>query len=463
MNGELLSIIDNLERERGIDKEVLLEAVESALLSAARKSFADYEGLSIRIDRETGAIGAFCQKHVVKKVSDPAKEISTRKARGSIDSALQEGDTCEVEVSVDGFGRIAAQTAKQVIIQKLRNAEREIVYKDFKGREGGITNGVVQKFEQGNVIIDLGRGEALLPFRERPQREEYRPGDRLRVYILEVRRSESGPQIIVSRTHSGLVKGLFELEVPEIEEGIIEIKSVAREMGERSKVAVASKDKNIDPVGACVGVRGARVKSIVRELKGEKLDIIPWSDDAEAMITNALSPARVTEIKLDEAGKSADVVVAHDQLSLAIGKKGQNVRLAAKLTGWKINIMSDAQIQEVEKARAKEGLRLEDIAGVGPLLAERMRAAGVNTLRDVLEAGQVRLQAIPGLGKKKAVTILAGVREREEKLQEVESKVVAAASGEPEPSSQASEGEESPPEEAEEKEKESGPAESKKE
>jgi len=346
LNGDLLVILEYLEKEKGIDKEQMIQAVEQALLTASRKGFGVAGPVKkVTIDRTTGKISAFAEKHVVETVQDPTKEISLQEAQ-QIDPELKVGDTCLVEVMPEEFGRISAQTAKQIIIQKIREAEREIIYQEFGSKQGEIINAMVQTFEQGAIILDLGKTEGIIPPRERVPGEEFQRGERIKAYLLEVRRSNGNIQVVLSRSHPAFVLKLFEMEVPEIREGIVEIKSISREAGERTKIAVASNDENIDPVGACVGIRGARVKTIVRELRGEKIDIVKWDEDPAVFITNALSPAKVTNVKIDEETHTAYVVVPDDQLSLAIGKKGQNVRLAAKLTGWRIDIRSESQGEE---------------------------------------------------------------------------------------------------------------------
>ncbi len=329
MNGEFLSVLDHLERDKGISREVLLQAIQAALVSAARKTLghAEDEGeISVQIDPVTGKI------HIV--------------ADGK-------------EIPPDECGRIAAQTARQVMIQKIREAERDVIYQEFIGKVGQLVNGVIQRFERGDLMIDLGRTEGVLPRHEQSSREEYRTGERLRAYLLEVEKSAKGTQIVLSRTHTGLLRKLLELEVPEIYEGIVEVRSISREAGDRSKVAVASKDERIDPVGACVGMRGNRIKNIVRELQGEKIDIIRWSEEAKEFIKEALGPAQVMQIDIDRTQKRAEVIVADDQLSLAIGKRGQNVRLASKLTGYSLDIRTPAQVAE------RRSVAIGDLPGVG--------------------------------------------------------------------------------------------------
>lgn len=407
MSGDLLAILDSMGKERGIDREVLIEAVEAAILSASKKAFESMPKARVSIDRTTGRIGVFSNKEVVAKVTHPSREIGLTEAK-EINPDLKIGETIEVEVTHRDFGRIAAQTARQVIIQKIREAERDNIYREYETRQGEITNGAVERFEHGNVIIDLGNTEALLPQRERCPGENFRQGDRITAYILEVRKASRGPQIILSRTHPVLVRKLFELEVPEIHQGAVEIKSIAREPGERSKVAVSASMKNVDSVGACVGVRGTRIKSIMRELRGEKIDIVRWDEDLATFITNALSPAQIMDIKINEKEKESHIIASDEQLSLAIGKKGQNVRLAAKLTGWKINIRGQS---EAVRERKEAFLNLTKLPGVGRGLAEALSQAGFHSLKELAGAGIKKLTEVPGIGKKKAEKIQAAAKE----------------------------------------------------
>lgn len=345
MNKELFAAIESLEKEKGIGKEILFEALEVALVSAYKKNFQSAPAVRVSLDRDTGDITVFSQLRVVEDVQLDQQEVNLYEAR-VYDPHCQIGDIVEMEVTPKEFGRIAAQTAKQVVIQRIREAERELIYENFVDRTEEIITGLVRRFEQRNVIIDLGRTEAVLPVAEQIPYERYRQGERVKTFIVDVKKTTKGPQIIVSRTHTGFLKCLFEMEVPEIYEGIVEIKATAREAGHRSKLAVYSNNKDIDPVGACVGPRGSRVQAISNELKGEKIDIIKWSEESEEYVANALSPAKVSAVHLDSEKKIATVVVPDGQLSLAIGKEGQNARLAAKITGWKIDISSETQFTE---------------------------------------------------------------------------------------------------------------------
>jgi len=345
MNGEFLSAIEQIGKEKGIDKEVLIEAIEAALVSAYKKNFGTAQNVKINIDRVTGAVKVYALKSVVEEVSDDFLEISFEEAQ-KIDPRYKIGDIAEIEVTPKNFGRIAAQNAKQVVIQRIREAERVLIYEKFIEKENEIINGIVQRVERKNVYIDLDQVEAIMPPNEQVPKEEYHVNDRIKVYITEVKKTTKGPQIMVSRTHPGLVKRLFEMQVPEIVSGEVLIKNIAREAGSRTKISVYSPNPNIDPVGACVGQHGIRVQKIVEELKGEKIDIIKWDSDPREYIASALSPAKIINVQIDnENAKSAKVVVPDNQLSLAIGKEGQNARLAAKLTGWKIDIKSQSQVE----------------------------------------------------------------------------------------------------------------------
>ncbi|SFG49689.1 NusA antitermination factor [Desulfotomaculum arcticum] len=346
MSTEFLDALKDLVKEKGITVEVLLEAIEAALLSAYKRNFGSLQNAKVYIDRETGECKVFAQRTVVEHVEDPRLEIAVEEAK-TIDPRYEIEDMVETEVTPKNFGRIAAQTAKQVVVQRIREAERNIIYEEFANRDGDIINGIVQRIEQKNVFIELGKTEAILTPTEQMPGESYNQGTRIKAYIVEVRKTTKGPQIFVSRTHPGLLKRLFELEVPELQEGVVELKSVAREAGHRSKIAVYSRDENVDPVGACVGPKGMRVQTIVNELNGEKIDIIKWDNDPSKFIASSLSPAKVVAVEVWEDEKIARVIVPDYQLSLAIGKEGQNARLAAKLTGWKIDIKSESQMAEL--------------------------------------------------------------------------------------------------------------------
>jgi N utilization substance protein A len=348
MNAEFMQAFEQLAKEKGIAPEIVFDAVEAALISAYKRNFGSAQNVRVSLDRTTGEIHVYARKNVVEEVNDSRLELSLAEAK-AVDVRYELEDIVESEVTPKDFGRIAAQTAKQVVVQRIREAERGIIYEEFSNRESDILTGIVQRIEQKNVFIDLGKAEAILAPSEQIAIETYKHGDRLKSYIIEVKKTTKGPQILVSRTHPGLLKRLFELEVPEIHDGIVEIKSVAREPGLRSKIAVYSRDENVDPVGACVGHKGMRVQTIVNELRGEKIDIVKWDTDPAQYISNALSPAKVVSVVANEAEKVSKVVVPDYQLSLAIGKEGQNARLAAKLTGWKIDIKSESQAQAAQE------------------------------------------------------------------------------------------------------------------
>ena len=344
---EFLETLRELSRERGIDEEFLFDAIGAALITAYKRNFGSAQNVRVTLSRDTGTYHVYAVKTVVEDAADEITEISLAQAR-TIRPEYEVGDVIEIEVTPANFGRVAAQTAKQVVVQRIREAERGMIYEEFQSRESDILTGLVQRVENRNVFIDLGKTEAVLTPAEQIPTETYSHGDRIKAFIVEVKKTNKGPQVVVSRTHPGLLKRLFELEVPEIQEGIVEIKSVAREPGNRSKIAVWSKDESVDPVGSCVGYRGMRVQAIVDELGSEKIDIVKWSEDPAKFIANALSPSKVVSVAVNETEKVSRVVVPDYQLSLAIGKEGQNARLAAKLTGWKIDIKSESQAADEE-------------------------------------------------------------------------------------------------------------------
>ncbi len=344
MSAELLHALEQLEKERGIDKEILVEAIEQALISAYKRNFGSAQNVEVNIEKSSGEIRVYALKTIVEEVTDTATEMSLEQAK-RFGADFEIGDIVEVEVTPRKFGRIAAQTAKQVVMQRIREAERGIIFDEFSNREEDIVNGVISRFDRKNIVIDLGRVEAVLPPSEQTPGEKYNVHDRVKVYVINVKKTNKSPQIYVSRTHPGLVKRLLELEVPEIADGTVEIKTIAREAGSRTKIAIYSRNEDVDPVGACVGQRGSRIRAIVDELKGEMIDVIKWSANHEEYIASSLSPAKVLQVDLDEENKVARVVVPDFQLSLAIGKEGQNARLAAKLTGWKIDIKSESQLR----------------------------------------------------------------------------------------------------------------------
>lgn len=353
MNQDFINALSEIEKNKGISKEVIFDALESALISSYKKNYGTSQNMVIDINRETGEIKMFAETVIVEVVEDDQAEISIEDAK-AIDPKYQVGDIIRKETTPAKFGRIAAQTAKQVVIQRIKDAERDVIYDDYIDRENEIINGQIQRVNMNNVYIDLGKTEAVLPPSEQVSGEVYSQGDRLKLFLLEVKKTTKGPQIVLSRSHPGLIKRLFELEVPEINDGIVEIFSIAREAGSRSKIAVFSKDPEVDPLGACVGYNGARVKAIVDELNDEKIDIVVWDKIISRFIANALSPSKVVDVIVNEKEKSALVIVPDFQLSLAIGKEGQNARLAAKLTNWKIDIKSETQFDEYYEALSEE-------------------------------------------------------------------------------------------------------------
>lgn len=346
MNSEFMDALATIEKEKGIDKEIILEAIEQALITGYKRNFNSAQNVRVDVDRESGMIRVFARKAVVEEVFDTRLEISLEEAK-SINPLYNVDDVVEIEVTPRDFGRIAAQTAKQVVTQRVREAERGIIYSDFIDREEDIMTGIVQRQDHRFIYVDLGRVEALMPIGEQMPNESYKHNDRIKAFITKVEKTTKGPQIMISRSHPGLLKRLFELEVPEIYDGTVEVKSVSREAGERSKISVHADDPEVDPVGSCVGQRGQRVQTIVNELKGEKIDIVKWSEDPKIYVANALSPSKVVKVIVNAEDKMTQVIVPDYQLSLAIGKRGQNARLAAKLTGWKIDIKSQTDAEEL--------------------------------------------------------------------------------------------------------------------
>lgn len=416
MNNELMAVVEYLERERGLDRETIIRALEEGLLAAANKSKAirPADDLRISIDRKTMEINGIGHYRVVETVGNPAQEMALSEARKyKVDAKV--GDTVAIVVTPKDFGRIAAQTGKQAIIQRIRQAERDRIYEEFKDRPGDIISGAVRRFNGRDVLIELGRAEALLPAGERVPTEEYQVGDRIRALVLRVDHSNVGTNIILSRAHPDFVRRLFELEVAEIADKTVEIKGIAREPGFRSKLAVYSHDEKVDPVGACVGMRGLRVKNIVRELSGEKIDIVRWNEDLRTYVTNALQPAKLKKVSVDEATRTVTVVVDADQLSLAIGKKGQNARLTSKLTGCRVDIMRDeGEMSFEEKVRQAVDL-LARVEGIGPERAEVLVRAGFLSLEGVLAADLTDLAAAEGLDEATAAEVHAAAERAYEK------------------------------------------------
>jgi N utilization substance protein A len=409
---DLNAILSQMGRDKGIDKQVLIEAIESAMLSAARKHYGHNLNLETKFNPESGEIEVVQFKVVVDQVEDSDTQVSLQDARRS-DPEVMVGEEIGKKLDTDVLGRIAAQTAKQVIMQKVRDAERGVIFEEYKDSKGELMSGIVLRVERGNIIVNLGRTEAILPKREQIMREKYRPGDRLRGMVLDVDRSARGPQIVLTRSHPDFLRKLFELEVPEIAEKVIELKAVAREPGFRAKIAVYSNDGMIDPVGACVGIKGSRVQAVVQELRGERIDIITWTADEPSFVARALAPAEVSRVVVDEEQHSMEVIVPDDHLSLAIGRGGQNVKLASKLSGWRIDVRS-VSVAEEEAKRARAALGA--IPGVDFMHAELLFQQGYRTIREVADASVEDLAEIEGLSGEQAADISAKAREFAEQL-----------------------------------------------
>ena len=433
----LYQTIEQISREKHIEPDVIVAAIEDAMLVAARKYYRTEEDLRSKFNSETGQVDVYSVHVVVEEVSDPVREISLNDARKQSPNVEVGGEIVHPKAT-DVLGRIAAQTAKQVILQKVREAERDTIYNEFHTRVGELVNSIVKRVEGPDVIVDLGRTEARLPKREQSRLETYNIGDRLRATIRAVERAAKGPQVVVSRADPVLVQRLFEMEVPEIYDGTVQIRAVAREAGERTKIAVESRDKDVDPVGACVGMKGMRVQSIIRELRGEKIDIIPHNEETAAFAQKALSPAKVTRVQIvDPEEKRLEVIVEDTQLSLAIGKKGQNVRLASKLIGWNIDIKSEEEkrreIEAQMAALTAPGTPLSELKGVGPKTVEKLEAAGISSIEKLADMTPEQLVEIPGIGEKMIEKIHQSVAAHFEALESqpaaLESEAAATAAG----------------------------------
>lgn len=430
---ELIRAIEQAARDKGIDKAIIIEALEEALAAAARKKFPQKGNLEVHFNEELGELELFEFKDVVEHVENAESQLTIEQAR-ELDPDAQVGDSLGIKLEIsDLLGRIAAQNAKQVILQKVREAERAIIYEEYKDRKGDLINGIVRRIERGNVIVDLGRTEAVLPRSEQIPRESYRPDERIRAYVLDIQQNARGPAIVLSRSHPNFIRKLFELEVPEIHEGVVEIKAIAREPGSRAKVAVFSYDKDVDPVGACVGMKGSRVQNVVQELRGEKIDIIQWSDDPAKLIENALSPAEISQVIIDEVDKKMEVIVPDDQLSLAIGRKGQNVKLAVQLTGWNIDIRSESEVLEASK-KAKEALK--QIPEITDTAIELLFQAGIESIEDMANADAERIANETGIALEKvqlyianAKQVLAIAAEQAERIKDLEGRSPAEIPG----------------------------------
>lgn len=414
MNAEFIAMIEYLEKEKGIKRDVLIEAVQSALLSAAKKSVEAGRNLEVVMDPKTGEIKARAQLIAVEKVNNRHDEIALYKAK-ALKADAKLGDEIWVDVTPKDLGRIGAQTARQAIMQRIRQAEKQMIYDEFRDRAGEIVSGIVRRFERQDVMIDLGKFEAVMPNRERVQTEDYAIGDRVRAYVVAVENTARGPEIVLSRSHPNFVRRLFETEVAEIGDRTVEIKAIAREAGHRTKVAVFSANEKVDPVGACVGMKGARVKNIVRELNNEKVDIIRWSSDVKELVMEALKPARLKSVTLNEAKKCVEVRVDNDQLSLAIGKRGQNARLTARLCGWEINIAEDTSAKDAFVASVSGAAKqLMDALGITEEIAQKLVAVGMNAVelitdvsaQDVVDATGIDLAAAEEIvNKAKSATV----------------------------------------------------------
>ncbi len=394
--------IAQVAKDKGIDANEIIGALEEAMKQAARRDRGLESEIEARFNEDLGEIELFEFREVVETLEDPSAQI-TIEAAHAFDPEAESGDEIGVKLDTSGFGRILAQTAKQVIIQLIREAERDNVYEEYKDRGGEILTGIVRRFEKGAIIIDLGRAEAVLPLREQVPRENYRPGDRVRAYVIDVNKNTKGSQIVLSRTCMEMLTKLFEQEVPEMYEGIVTIQSSAREPGGRSKIAVASRDSDVDPVGACVVMKGSRVQSVVQELRGERIDIVPWSPDPARYVCSALSPAQVSKVIIDEAAKSMDVIVPDDQLSLAIGRRGQNVRLAVQLTGWRIDMKSESKMREIARWLSEA---VSVVEGCGEPEGELLLQQGITSLEDLVDCPVELLTSLPGIDEAGAAAIL---------------------------------------------------------
>ncbi len=414
----LKKVIDELSKDKGIDRAYLIKTIEEAIRSAARKRFGQQADIEAGYNEESGEVEVYLFKKVVEQVKDPVTEIELKEAQ-KLDAEVELGDSIGVKLDTNEFGRIAAQAAKQVILQRMKEAEKKAIYEEFRDRKGEVVNGIVQRLDKEGIIVNLGKTEALLPWDEViPQKDNFKRGDKLRAYILDVKKEARGPQVILSRTHPAFLVALFTLEVPEIAEGVVKIINAVREPGSRAKIAVVSQDPDVDPVGACVGIRGSRVQNVVRELRGERIDIVPWDPDPAKFVCNALSPTKVLCVILDKEEQSMEVVVPDDQLSVAIGKQGQNVRLASKLTGWRLDVRSKTRYEEMQKLKYESLLKVE---GMTQELASLLTKNGIESAEELAQVNVTDLTEI-GIGEKKATALIAAAQrfmaEEEEARQE---------------------------------------------
>jgi len=427
---DLNRVIEQVSKEKQIGREIIVKALEDAMLSAAKKTFGHEKNIEVKFNTELGEVELFEIKTVVERVEDTENQVTLELARTKIYPEAEIGDELLAKVPSEKFGRIAAQAAKQNIIQRVRDAERDIIYNEFKGRKGELFSGIVQRFERKSIIVNLGRTDAILPEKEQIPRERCRQGDRIRAFILDVELTGKGPQIVLSRTHPGLLIKLFEQEVPEIYEGIVEVKGAAREPGVRAKIAVISHDRDVDPVGACVGMRGTRVQAVVQELRGERVDIVLWRSDPAEYMCRALAPATVSKIIMDEDGRAMEVIVPDDQLSLAIGKKGQNARLASQLTRWKVDLRSESEAEdEARRARAS----LLAIPKLSDVTAELLYQNGFKSAEDLAASDEETVGDIEGIGPERAAGILVAARDHLARKREEEALAAASAEAETAP------------------------------
>jgi N utilization substance protein A len=421
MSNIIAQTIEQISKEKNVDPKIIITALEDAMVAASRKFYKTNEDINARFDPETGMVEIFAVRRVVETVENPSLEISLADAK-EIDETLEIDDTVEIPKPTDVLGRIAAQTAKQVILQKVREAERQNIYNDYSQKIGEMVNGVAKRFEGPDIIVDIGKTEALLPLREQSRAETYKQGDRIRAVIVKVLPVAKGPQVILSRTDPQLLVRLFEMEIPEIYDGTIVVKSAVHEPGDRAKVAVASLDRDVDPVGACVGMKGSRINSIIRELRGEKIDIVQWSEDAAQYAANALNPAKISKVLiLDQSGKRMEVIVEEKQQSLAIGKKGQNVRLASRLIGWQIDVKSEEQkkqeVLSVMESLTSSSTSLSELEGISDRVIEKLRESGIENVERILELGFEKLKEIPGFGEKTAAKIMEAANDLFEEVE----------------------------------------------
>jgi transcription termination/antitermination protein NusA len=421
MSNIIAQTIEQISKEKNVDPKIIIGALEDAMVAASRKFYKTNEDINARFDPETGIVEIFAVRRVVENVENPGLEISLVDAK-AIDETLEIDDTVEVPKPTDVLGRIAAQTAKQVILQKVREAERQNIFNEYSQKIGEMVNGIAKRFEGPDIIVDIGKTEALLPLREQSRAETYKQGERIRAVIVKVLPVAKGPQIILSRTDPQLLVRLFEMEIPEIYDGTIVVKSAVHEPGDRAKVAVASLDRDVDPVGACVGMKGSRINSIIRELRGEKIDIVQWSDDAAHYAANALNPAKISKVLIiDPSEKRMEVIVEEKQQSLAIGKKGQNVRLASRLIGWQIDVKSEEQkkqeVLSVMESLTSSSTSLGELEGISDRVIEKLRESGIENVERILELGEDRLREIPGVGEKTAAKIMEAARDLFEEVE----------------------------------------------